>query len=203
MSTRKRITSIEQALRDLPSSPSRPSASLATTLPFSSLTQDEFEIFCFLLLGLERDEGTQNLFYLEKTRHRPRDIIRQFRGGGCVLIQCKMAKKKIGASAIRAELAHLFASVHSGTVVPVPDRVALFAAPDLTASAAALLNPRAWRRTAAQAIRAHLDNDPGPDLLKHALTWWPSFGIVNADDLNVRARLLPNLVREFFTFPET
>src|SRR4051794_40980837 len=68
------------------------------SLPFDILSDDEFEIFCFLLLKAEYPGHA--ITYFGKTADGGRDIVHEWPDGARELIQCKRYEDNVGIGAV-------------------------------------------------------------------------------------------------------
>src|SRR5262249_10095556 len=135
-------------------------------LPLHELGDDEFEVFCFLLL-LKEYPG-DGLYYYGKTADGGRDIVHK-KGGKNRLIQCKRYSDPVGIDAVRGELAKLCVNVFEKRIPETPQEVHFYVVPRLSNQAADLLKDQAkWRSGAPKALKAHLKKDASPELLKFA-----------------------------------
>ena len=74
-----------------------------------------------------------------------------------------------------------------------------YVAPDVTADAGDLIREQSvWRSEAGKALKEHLKEDPSPELLAFAHTWWPDPDYVAAISLTERTKKRPELLEEFF-----
>ena len=189
----------EQARAELGHARSKPMWLRADhSLPFRSLSPDEFEILCFLLLVTEHSGSGRKVAYYGKSGDSGRDITvtapDEFE-----LAQCKHYSDNVGVGVLRVELAKLFANVSAG-VIPKPNAVVFLVSSDLTAPALDLLNSQEeWRRQAPEILRDYLGDQPTVALLKFAEDWWPKLGHVNGLELTRRLLVYPALVDEFFS----
>src|SRR3954451_1005271 len=101
-------------------------------LPFHELSDDEFEVFCFLLL--KREHPQDDIRYYGKTGDGGRDIIHRRTTPNRLavrLIQCKRYESNVGASVVRKDMAKVWVNVFDGTIPDRPDEVVFYAVPDL------------------------------------------------------------------------
>ncbi len=181
---RPSIETKEEAIKALPPNLTRPLLlERSLLLPFSSLTDEEFESYCYLLLKEENPKDRIRQF--GKTADLGRDVVHYRSDGSTVLVQCKRYSDKVGLADIQAELAKLVVNIHKGTLNK-PDAVHFYAVPGLTAPAMGLIDDQSkWRRVARKALHNHLGHEPPQELLDFAQSWWP--------DLDVRFKLVPDL----------
>jgi hypothetical protein len=166
-------------------------------LPFQDLSDDEFEVFSYLLLIRER-LGEQVIYY-GKTGDAGRDVVRTEPAGTVELIQCKRYTSNVGIDEVRGELAKLCTNIHRKLIPVPPARVAFYAVPDLTAPAKDLLGNRAkWLAVCEKALEDHLGQKPPAELVEFAKAWWPAFEHHDEHKLTERARKQPDLIEEFF-----
>ena len=170
------------------------------TLPFQELSDDEFEVFCFLLL--KREHPQDDIRYYGKTGDGGRDIIhRRITPNGLTvrLIQCKRYESNVGASVIRKDMAKVWVNVFNGTIPDRPDEVVFYVVPDLTNPAKDLIDSQdQWRRASVSAIKDHLKTPVSEELARHAAEWWPNPTSEAALSLTERARKHTDLIDEFF-----
>jgi hypothetical protein len=165
-------------------------------LPFDELGDDEFEIFCFLLLLKEHPGGS--IYYYGKTADGGRDIV-HMKGGKTRLVQCKRYSDPVGIDAVRGELAKVCINVFEKRIPETPQEIHFYVVPRLSNPAADLLKDQAkWRAEAPEALKAHLKKDPSPELLWFAHEWWPDFDVIAALSLTERTLKFPELREEFF-----
>jgi len=166
-------------------------------LPFQDLSDDEFEVFTYLLLL--RECPNDRIVYYGKTGDAGRDVIRTDAENTVELIQCKRYTTNVGLPDVREELAKLCTNVFKGIIPTPPDRVIFYAVPDLTAPAKDLLqNRHMWIAGCEKAIESHLGEKPSTDLLAFAKGWWPEFDHQDEHKLTERARKHQDLIEEFF-----
>ena len=166
-------------------------------LPFQDLSDDEFEVFSYLLLL--REGPDESVVYYGKTRDAGRDVVRTLAEGGVELIQCKRYTTNVGIGEVRGELAKLCTNIFRKTIRTFPDRVVFYAVPDLTAPAKDLLgNQEQWLECCEEAREAHLGEKPPAELVAFAKTWWPEFDHEDEHKLTERARKHQDLIEEFF-----
>jgi hypothetical protein len=126
------------------------------TLPFQELSDDEFEIFCFLLL--RREHPQDDIRYYGKTGDGGRDILHKRcipNGTRLRLIQCKRYSASVGAPIIRKDMAKVWVNVFDGTIPERPDELVFYAVPDLTNPAKNLIDSQdKWRQEGAAAINS-------------------------------------------------
>lgn len=169
------------------------------SLPFQFLSDDEFEIFCYLLLCRENPED--KIFYYGKTGDAGRDIVRIKQDGSVELIQCKRYQNNVDVGKIRAEIAKLYVNLHNGIIAEKPNRVTFYVVPDLTPSAQDLISHNSkWIKIAGNALKVHLKKEPNKELLDFVLSWYPGFSKEAAIDLTQRAWQHKNLIEEFFEY---
>lgn len=166
-------------------------------LPFQDLSDDEFEVFSYLLLL--RECPTERIIYYGKTGDAGRDVVRTGSENIVELIQCKRYSANLGLPEIRGELAKLCTNVFRKLIPTPPRRVIFYAVPDLTAPAKDLLeNQDKWIAACEKALEMHLGEKPPADLLAFAKSWWPEFDHEDEHKLTERARKQPDLIDEFF-----
>jgi KaiC/GvpD/RAD55 family RecA-like ATPase len=166
-------------------------------LPFHDLSDDEFEVFSYLLL-LRECPGDRVVYY-GKTGDAGRDVVRTLASGTVELVQCKRYSTNVGLAEVRAELAKLCTNVFRKLIPEPPDRVVFYAVPDLTAPAKDLLGDRdKWLAECEKALEEHLGEKPPADLVAFARTWAPEFGHEDEHKLTERARAHSKLIEEFF-----
>jgi hypothetical protein len=194
---RKKVSDAESARADLGPRKGKPAWREGRhALPFHELGDDEFEVFCFLLLL--KEHPTDDLYYYGKTGDGGRDIVHK-KNGKTYLIQCKRYGRKVGPPEIAQELAKLCANVFQNSIPDRPDEIQFYVVPDVTADAADLIREQSiWRRESSKALKKHMKKDPSQELLEFAHTWWPSPGYVAAISLTERAKKWPELLEEFF-----
>lgn len=133
-------------------------------LPFTELTDDEFEVFCFKLL--KREHPDDRIYYYGKTKDLGRDIVHEHADGTHTIIECKRYADRVGIGDVRAELAKLATNIHNGSIKKSPTVVAWYVVPDLSSPAADLLdNQGRWKEVAASVLKRHLAKEPGKELL--------------------------------------
>jgi hypothetical protein len=170
------------------------------TLPFQELSDDEFEVFCFLLLKLEHPQD--DIRYYGKTGDGGRDIIHRRdtpTGLAVCLIQCKRYQSNVAVPVIRQDMAKVWVNVFNGTIPERPSELVFYAVPDLTNPAKDLIDSQnRWREAAATAIKEHREGPVPEELARHANEWWPNPTYETALSLSERARKYPDLIEEFF-----
>ena len=166
-------------------------------LPFQDLSDDQFEVFNYLLL-LKEHPGDEIIYY-GKTGDRGRDIVRRLTDGTHEIIQCKRYRMNIGVSEIRDELAKLYANIFEKHCLPF--RLALSSMWFLTLPARRL-NSSAPETNGSKSARRHSKSFWGTSqlqkLVDFARTWSPELSHVEQHKLTERACRFPNLVEEFF-----
>jgi len=192
------VKSEEGARGELVTPLSRPSwRESSHSLPFGDLSDDEFELLCFLLLKAEHPN--HHIAYYGKTGDLGRDIVHSSSKGTCRLIQCKRYTQNVGISDIREELAKLAINIHNKKIPTKPDEVCFYVVPDLTSPAKTLLEDQeAWRKILPDALQQQLGSAPGQDLLDFSAIWWPIVPSEHAISLTARCRKQPALLDEFF-----
>ena len=166
-------------------------------LPFQDLSDDEFEVFSYLLLL--REHSGERIIYYGKTGDAGRDVVRTLPSGTVELIQCKRYTSNVGLPEIRGELAKLCTNVFRRLIPTPPGRVVFYAVPDLTAPAKDLLGNRdKWLAECEKALEEHLGEPPPADLVAFAKAWWPEFDHEDEHKLTERARAHNELIEEFF-----
>ncbi len=166
-------------------------------LPFGLLADDEFEVFCYLLLL--REYPNDRIYYYGKTGDAGRDIVHHRADGTIDLVQCKRYGSNVGINDVKSELAKLCANLHSGLLTDRFDRVVFYVATDLSAPAQDLLKaPRGWQQAASKSLRDHLGAVPSAALRAFAKSWRPRFEWETGLKLTARALSHPDLVEEFF-----
>lgn len=169
------------------------------SLPFGMLSDDEFEVFCYLLLL--REHPTDEIYYYGKTGDGGRDIVHHHANGTVDLIQCKRYATNVGIGEVRGELAKLCVNLHAGLFPTSFHRVVFYVATDLSAPAQDLLSftsSKRWQKVAAKSLREHLRAAPPPDLCAFVKTWQPEFARETGLRLTARASMHADLVDEFF-----
>ncbi len=167
------------------------------SLPFGMLSDDEFEVFCYLLLV--REHPTDEIYYYGKTGDGGRDIVHHHANGTVDLIQCKRYATNVGIGEVRGELAKLCVNLHAGLIPTSFHRVVFYVATDLSAPAQDLLtSSKRWQKVAAKSLREHLRAAPAPNLCEFVKTWRPVFARETGLRLTARATKHADLVDEFF-----
>lgn len=170
-----------------------------TSLPFTALTPDEFEVLCFLLL--QREHAEAEVLYYGKTGDGGRDVVVRPPGQAPLYFQCKHYAGRVGVNDVRAELAKLFSNLHAGLLPSRPADLTFMLTSDLTAKAQDLLDSQAaWISVAPNALKRHLGKKPDAALLTFANTWWPRLRRVNGVELSDRLRKYPELIEQFFSY---
>ena len=166
-------------------------------LPFQDLSDDEFEVFAYLLLL--REHPDDRVVYYGKTGDAGRDVVRAGPGNAVELIQCKRYTSNVGLGEVRGELAKLCTNIFKKLIPAPPVRVVFYAVPDLTAPAKDLLGSRdKWLAACEEALETHLGEKPPPELVTFAKSWWPEFDHEDEHKLTERARKHQELIKEFF-----
>jgi hypothetical protein len=193
------IRTEDEAMKDLGASPALPEwLEAQRSLPFTALTGDEFEVFCYRLLCQENPG--EEIHYYGKTKDAGRDILRPKAPTGSELIQCKRYTANVGIGEVRKELAKLYTNVFHGVIPVPPDHVTFYVAPDFTGPAKdLLLHQSLWIKEAEAALRSHLGGKPSADLLGFAQTWWPNPRYETSLELTERANHYSDLRDEFFS----
>ncbi len=167
------------------------------SLPFSELSDDEFERFRFLLL--RKANPDDRVYYYGKTGDAGRDIIHPLADGKHQLIQCKRYTSNVGIDVIRKEFAKLYYNILYKIILQRPDEVVFYVTPDLTYTAIDLVHdPATWRSSSYKALKEHTGVEPASDLLQFAKSWWPNCDYQNALRLTERCNKYPDLRHEFF-----
>ena len=109
-------------------------------MPFQDRSDDEFEVFNYLLLIKEHPNET--VVYYGKTGDLGRDIVRRLADGEHELIQCKRFSKKVGVGQVREELAKLCVNTFKHLLPSEPSRVVFHVVPDLSPPAIDLISSR-------------------------------------------------------------
>lgn len=199
---RRLVRNEDQAREDLGLDSTRPHwLERDVTLPFDSLSPDEFEVFCFILLLREEAPDTDEVYYYGKTGDAGRDIIRVLTDGRLELIQCKHTSSNIGISVVKKELAKVFVNVFEGKIPGRrPDLVTFYVSSGLTSQALDLVrNQILWNSCAATEISKFLGSPPSRRLLRFSREWWPCHPPQIGLTLAERAKEIGGLVDEFFT----
>src|SRR4051812_30773001 len=102
-------------------------------LPFHLLSDDAFEICCFILLM--REHPGERIYYYGKTGDRGRDIVWHHADGTVEFIQCKRYGRTVGVAEVREELAKLCVNVFERRLPEIPDRITFYVVPDLSSDA--------------------------------------------------------------------
>lgn len=196
--SRRRIQSRDDATRELPNERTRPPwPQRAHALPFDLLSDDEFEIFCYLLLL--REFPADEIYYYGKTADGGRDIMHRNATNKFTLIQCKRYAENVGVREIRRELAKLCVNIEGGAIPDKIDRVVFYISRDITAPAKDLLSSQdTWIGSVREFLNEHLSEDPTPELLNFARAWWPEPTSESGIKLTERAQRYPELIEEFF-----
>ncbi len=169
------------------------------SLPFQFLSDDEFEIFCYLLLRREYPE--ENIYYYGKTGDAGRDIVRIKEDGAIELIQCKRYQNDVGIGKIRSEIAKLYVNIHNQIILDRPNSVTFYVVPNLTSPAQDLIDHHSkWIEIAELALKEFLKKEVTKELLEFATSWYPNFSKETAIDLTERAWQYKDLVEEFFAY---
>lgn len=198
MTDRARVSDERAAWSDLEAPPNRAIClERQSYLPFTQLSDDAYEICCFILLL--REFPGERIYYYGKTGDKGRDIVRIRPDGTVEFIQCKRYSDNVGVGEVRKEMAKLCVNVFEKQLPEIPDHITFYVVPDLSSPAQDLLRSQdAWRAVAPAALEEHLGEKPSADLLAFAMTWWPSFDRVTAPALSVRVEGQPSLLDRFF-----
>lgn len=182
---------------ELPLERTKPSwTSSSHLLPLNSLSPDEFEVVCFLVL--QRENPDDQVLYYGKTADRGRDIVIR-RDSGTFYVQCKRYVGTVGVGEIRAELAKLYFNTWKGLLPETPDALQFYVSEDFSAQAQDLLDSHeAWIAAAPAALKALLKEEPTAELLQHVKDWWPRYSRVNGHEISDRLRKHDDLITEFF-----
>jgi hypothetical protein len=197
---RKRIETEETALADLGASPRKPPCfEHQIELPFSSLTGDEFEVFCFLLLLKEKSPQEKVILY-GKTKDLGRDIVRILEDGTQELIQCKCFSRDVGEMEIAKELEKLCKNEYLKLLPCNADRVVFYLASNLRPAANDLIDNRSiWMKKIPQLFKGKMDRGKRKALREYAQSWWPEISHKIGVEINERAEKFPELVERFFS----
>ena len=151
------IDTPEAARADLPALRSNPDRLQHDhSLPFGALSDDEFEILCFLLLL--REHPDDRVLYYGKTGDLGRDIVHITRDGYVRFVQCKRYTNNVGSDAMLTELAKVATNLHHGRYPHAPHEVAWYVVPGLTSPATDILeDQKLWRGKAQEALKRHLE----------------------------------------------
>jgi hypothetical protein len=200
--SRSVVANEDEARAELPAQRSHPNRREGRhALPFFELSDDEFEIFCYLLL--KREHPLDDIRYFGKTADGGRDIVHRMKsaeGTTVRLIQCKRYESNVPISVVRMDMAKIWVNVFNGTISERPHEIAFYAVPDLTNPARNLLDSQSrWREQASNAIEHHLKATVPDVLARDAMEWWPTPTAEGALSLTERALKHPELVDEFFS----
>lgn len=197
MADRTQVTDEQMAWGDLGEIKPAICLERQNVLPFSQLSDDGFEILCYVLLL--RENPGDRIYYYGKTGDRGRDIVHHRSDGTVDFIQCKRYTDNVGVGEIRKELAKLCANAFGNHLPVKPDRVIFYVVPDLSSGAQDLLASQVkWGEDAPAALKEHLGKKPSARLLKFAKSWWPGFEWFTAPRLGVRVEVQPALLDRFF-----
>lgn len=168
-------------------------------LPFNNLSPDEFEILSYLLI--KKENSTAKVYYYGKTGDGGRDVFLEKSDGKKELIQCKLYSHNLGSSEVKNEIAKLYWNLYNKKIPVQPDKIILFAVPDLTAPAKdfLLLDKDKWFATVEKILISYLNiltlDQCFVDFIKK---WYPEREIQTALDLTNRIQIFPDLLEEFF-----
>ncbi|MEO1123346.1 MAG: restriction endonuclease [Cyanobacteria bacterium J06639_16] len=191
MIERNKVDSSETALQELGNDRSNPPwLENNVSLPFTSLSPDEFEIFCYLLLKLENPEA--DIYYYGKTGDAGRDIIIKRTDGSTELVQCKRYERNIGPAETRSEILKIYTNVRRKIIPEKPDIVTFYVAPDFTPKAKDLIVYSEKRSELVDQEFSAEDQNFFPE-------WQPEFKIQTSIDLTQRAHKFQDLINSFFT----
>ena len=195
---RQVVQNEDEARADVSTIRTRPSwLSCRHALPFQDLSDDEFEVFNYLLL-LKEHPG-EKIIYYGKTGDSGRDIVRGLSDGTDELIQCKRYSTNVGIGEVREELAKLCFNIFEKRLPVIPSRVVFHVVPDLTAPAIDLISSRArWLVECDAALEKFLGCKPTSEILDFARNWWPELIHEEEHKLTERANRFQNLLNEFF-----
>ena len=198
MADRKLVVDEHAAWADIGSPPQKAKyLQRHNCLPFHLLSDDAFEICCFILLLRERPDA--RVHYYGKTGDRGRDIVVRHPDGTTEFVQCKRYSDAVGVAEVRHELAKLCVNTFGGLLPDTPDCVTFYIVPDLSSGAQDLLASQAkWQAGAPTWLKDYLKTDPPQDLVDFARGWWPHPDRVAEVALAERANRHPELVDRFF-----
>ncbi|MDJ0582500.1 restriction endonuclease [Crocosphaera sp.] len=202
--TRNIVLSTEEARKEISDNRTYPAwLENQHSLPFNSLSSDEFEILSYLLLCKENPDA--KVFYYGKTGDAGRDIVIEKTDGTKELIQCKCYSNNVGLTQIKAELAKLYCNVFYDKIPIKPDKIIFFVVPDITAPAQDFIDTEShWLQNVEEIIKKHLKIQKNPEidynLLEFARQWYPPREKQIGVDLTQRIKFFPELIEEFFGF---
>ena len=187
------------ALADLGGPSSRPAwLQGQTCLPFNALSDDEFEVFCYLLLDREKLDGERVLYY-GKTGDRGRDIVIVGADQTIEFVQCKHYSRSVGLNEVREELAKWCKYFYEGKLREKPERAYLYVSTDLTPSALDFMrNREAWKRACGDVLSRLEKRRPDTQITKFAQEWWLPVEHEIGARITERARRFPDLIKMFF-----
>ena len=150
------VNTSEEALAEIGPERSKPTwMERQLAMPFHELADDEFEVFCFLLLKKEHPDD--KVYYYGKTKDGGRDII-LIKGDRTRLYSVQeihvTCRHRRGTRRTRQALC---ANVFNHWIPDKPDEVYFYVVPDLTGPAADLVREQAkWRDIGPSALEEHL-----------------------------------------------
>jgi tetratricopeptide (TPR) repeat protein len=197
-SERQLIRTVEAARDDLgPERSSPPWLENSHSLPFGALSDDEFEILCYLLLKAEYPND--EIVYYGKTADLGRDIVHRRSDGSSQLVQCKRHSRNIGVGVVRDELAKLVVNVFEKRISEAPQEVCFYVVPDLSGHSKDLIRDQSkWKAIARNQLQKYLGKVPSDDLIAFAESWWPLVPPQEDKSLTIRCTAQPELLEEFF-----
>jgi tetratricopeptide (TPR) repeat protein len=166
-------------------------------LPFRDLSDEQFEVFNYVLVVKEHPND-------EVTRYggpgdRGCDVVRKLADGTHELIQCKRYSTNVNVGEILDELAKLCVNAFNNRLPPEASRVVFHVVPNLTSPAIHLLRSRdEWLRRCKDALKKYLGHEPDSELVAFARDWWPELSHQDQHMLSERARRFPDLIDQFF-----
>jgi hypothetical protein len=187
-----------KALQDLGNQRTQPTwLEQSHSLPFNLLSDDEFEILCYLLLL--RENPKDQIFYYGKTGDAGRDIVWVRSDNSIELIQCKRFQKNIGISEVKSEIAKIFVNCHRNIIPEKPHLINFYVSSGFTAPALNIIQyPDGWSKSSELAFEKHLKTKPDKSLLDFASGWKPSFSHEIGLDITERLKKHTDLMDEFF-----
>lgn len=197
--TRPVVETEDEARRELMTRTKPPWLESDHALPFGNLSDDEFEVLCFLLL--RREHRRARVYYFGKTGDSGRDIVIHHEDGTVEVVQCKRYANSVGIGPVRQELAKLHLNGLAGRLGVEPDQVTFYVASDLSAPAIDLITSRVdWQTQLEQGARELLKVDPPAEFVSRLSEFTAELDHVTGLELSERVRKHSDLVEEFFAY---
>jgi hypothetical protein len=198
--TRERYFGEAKAFQDLGNQRTQPQPTWleqSHSLPFNLLSDDEFEILCYLLLL--RENPKDQIFYYGKTGDAGRDIVWVRSDNSIELIQCKRFQKNIGINEVKSEIAKIYVNCYRNIIPEKPHLINFYASLGFAAKALNIIqHPGEWMKSSELALEKLLKTKPDQSLLDFSSKWKPNFSHETGLSITERIKKYSDLMDEFF-----